>query len=88
MLIYGGLKRDELWQYWISSNVWERIVPADGPAPGKRHGQGAVEDPAGDGSGLLRTQLQLTEPAVEVFSLADAKARANANGVGLWARPY
>lgn len=49
MLIFGGLKRDELWQYWISSNVWERIVPADGPAPGKRHGQGAVEDPAGDG---------------------------------------
>ena len=49
MVIYGGLKRDEMWQYWISSNIWELIVPRDGPVPGKRHGQGAVEDPAGDG---------------------------------------
>jgi beta-D-xylosidase 4 len=52
--------------------------------------QGSAEDQdVGDASGLLRGSLQVSGKPVEVFSLAEAKARANTKTHGLFgASPY
>lgn len=51
--------------------------------------QGSAEDVSATGAGLLQGSLKLSGDAIEVFSLADAKARANEKTHGLWgADPY
>lgn len=49
MVVFGGLRQDEMWQYQYDSNAWVQIQIESGPNPGKRHGHGATASPDNTG---------------------------------------